>query len=542
MPVSHVVGPDQPPLLEATLGAALDAAARTWPSREALICPAQGVRLTWAELHEQVEAFAAGLLALGMAPGERIGVWSLNRAEWAITQFAAAKAGLILVSVNPSYGRTELEFALNKVGCKAIIIAPAFKTTDYAAMLVALGRERLPKLELIIEMGEGVLEHAERFDAVIARGRAAGPAALRRIEPELKPSDPINIQFTSGTTGAPKGVTLSHRSILNNGYMVGRGLGLTPADRICVPVPLYHCFGMVMANLAAVTLGAGLVYPGEGFDPLATLRAIADERCTAVYGVPTMFLAELQLADFDRFDLTCLRTGIMAGSPCPEEVMRRVIQRMHMDEITICYGMTETAPVSMQTLLHDTLEHRVSTVGRAHPHVEVKVVDAEGRVLGCDLPGELCVRGYSTMLGYWDEPEHTAAVLDADGWLHSGDLATLDADGYGRIVGRIKDMVIRGGENLYPREIEEFLHRHPGIADVQVFGVPDAFYGEELCAWIIPVAGSDLSEEGVRAFCRGEIAHHKVPRHIRFVDAFPMTVSGKVRKVEMRAQMAAELG
>ena len=541
MTASYAAGPNEPPLLDVTIGAALDAAAQSWPLADALICPAQGVRLTWDQLHEAAEAFAAGLLAKGMTSGDRIGVWGLNRAEWTITQFAAAKAGLILVSLNPSYGRTELEFVINKVGCKAVVIAPAFKTTDYAGMLASLGPSRLPTLQLIIEMEGGALAGSERFEAVLQAGRAAGTTRLHAVEATLSPTDPINIQFTSGTTGSPKGVTLSHRSIINNGSMVGLCLELTSNDRICVPVPLYHCFGMVMANLAAVTLGCALIYPGEGFDPFSTLRAIAQERCTALYGVPTMFLAQLDHPQFETFDLTCLRTGIMAGSACPEDVMRRVIERMHMDEITICYGMTETSPVSMQTLARDTFERRVSTVGRAHPHVEVKVVDPQGDVASCGQPGELCVRGYLTMLGYWDEPEQTESVLDVDGWLHSGDLATIDSDGYGRIVGRIKDMVIRGGENLYPREIEEFLYRHPGVSDVQVFGVPDAFYGEELCAWIIPMSGAEIDEASVRTFCSGEIARHKIPRHIRFVDAFPMTVSGKVRKIDMRAQMTAEL-
>jgi len=549
---SLVRGSVEPPLLELTIGQALDGAARQWGDREALVCPAQGVRLTWAQLHARCEAFAAGLLASGLAPGDRLGIWSLNRAEWAITQFAAAKAGLILVTVNPAYRLSELEFVLNKVGCAGLVISPPFKTSDYRAMIRDLAPEldtsepgalraaRLPELRLLIEMGGKTLPGAVAFADIEAAGAELG--ALRAAEAGLSPSDAINIQFTSGTTGAPKGVTLSHHNILNNGYLVGRALKLTANDRICIPVPLYHCFGMVMGDLAAVTHGAAMVYPGEGFDPLATLETVAAERCTTLYGVPTMFIAELDHPRFSEFDLSSLRTGIMAGSPCPVEVMRKVIARMNMAEVTICYGMTETSPVSFQSSVDDPLERRVSTVGRVHPHLEVKIVDEAGDIVPRGVSGELCTRGYSVMLGYWDEPGQTAAVKDAEGWMHSGDLATLDAQGYGNIVGRIKDMVIRGGENLYPREIEEYLYRHPAIQDVQVFGVPDSRYGEELCAWVILAAGQTLTDDELRAFCQGQIAHQKVPRHVRFVTEFPMTVTGKVQKFVMREAMMRELG
>ncbi|WP_332770306.1 AMP-binding protein [Phenylobacterium sp.] len=549
---SLVRGAIEPPLLELTIGQALDEAARRWADREALVCPAQGLRLTWVQLHARCEAFAAGLLACGLAPGDRLGIWSLNRAEWAITQFAAAKAGLILVTINPAYRLSELEFVLNKVACAGLVISPPFKTSDYRAMIRALAPEldtsepgalkaaRLPDLRLLIEMGEPTIRGAVALADIEAAGADLG--ALRAVEAGLSPSDPINIQFTSGTTGAPKGVTLSHHNILNNGYLVGQALKLTPDDRICIPVPLYHCFGMVMGDLAAVTHGAAMVYPGEGFDPLATLETVAAERCTALYGVPTMFIAELDHPRFAEFDLSSLRTGIMAGSPCPVEVMRKVIARMNMAEVTICYGMTETSPVSFQSSVDDPLERRVSTVGRVHPHLEVKIVDEAGDIVPRGVSGELCTRGYSVMLGYWDEPGQTAAVKDAEGWMHSGDLATLDEQGYGNIVGRIKDMVIRGGENLYPREIEEYLYRHPAIQDVQVFGVPDSRYGEELCAWVILTAGETLTDDELRAFCQGQIAHQKVPRHVRFVTEFPMTVTGKVQKFVMREAMMRELG
>lgn len=550
---SHVRGGNEPPLLEMTIGQALDAAALNWPDKEALVCPAQAVRLTWRALRDRVEHVAAGLLAQGLEPGDRVGIWSLNRAEWTLTQFAAAKAGLILVTVNPAYRLAELEYALNKAGIKALVISPPFKSSDYPGMVVALAPEladcapgrleaaRLPHLRLVVQMGEEILPGAMSFAALENAGREAGHGRLTAIAPTLKPRDAINIQFTSGTTGAPKGVTLSHHNILNNGYLVGRGMALTPKDRICIPVPLYHCFGMVMGNLACVTHGSAMVFPGEGFDPLATLQACADERCTALYGVPTMFIAELDHPRFAEFDFSHMRTGIMAGSPCPIEVMRKVISQMHARDMTICYGMTETSPVSFQTGLDDSLERRVSTVGRVHPHLEVKIVDAEGRIVPCGSSGELCTRGYSVMTGYWDDAEQTAKAVDAEGWMHTGDLATLDEEGFCQIVGRIKDMVIRGGENLYPREIEEYLYRHPKIQDVQVFGVPDELYGEELCAWIILREGMAMDDEELRAFCRGQIAHHKIPRYVRFVEDMPKTVTGKIQKFKMRQAMLREM-
>jgi fatty-acyl-CoA synthase len=553
MTESYVRGLAQPPLLDMTIGQAFDKTSDTWPEQDAVICPAQSVRLSWSALRARVEDLAAGFLALGLAPGDRVGIWSLNRVEWVLTQFAAAKAGLILVTVNPSYRLTELEYALNKVSCAALVIAPPFKSSNYPEMIATLAPElatatpgalhaaRLPNLRLLVQMGEAILPGALSFNALEMTGREAGRARLHAIAATLTPDAAVNIQFTSGTTGAPKGVTLSHRNILNNGYFVGRGMALTPTDRICIPVPLYHCFGMVMGNLACVTHGAAMIYPGEGFDPLTTLQVAADERCTALYGVPTMFIAELDHPRFAEFDLSHLRTGIMAGSICPIEVMRKVVDKMHIRDITICYGMTETSPVSFQSALDDPLERLVSTVGRIHPHLEVKLIDAEGNTVARNTPGELCTRGYSVMLGYWDEPEQTAKAKDSDGWMHTGDLATLDDEGYCNIVGRIKDMVIRGGENLYPREIEDYLYRHPKIQEVQVFGVPDKLYGEELCAWVILRQGEEMTAEELRDFCRGQIAHQKLPRYVRFVQELPITVTGKIQKFKMREAMIAEL-
>jgi fatty-acyl-CoA synthase len=550
---SYVSGTADAPLLGETIGQALDRAAARWPDRPALIDRAQAIRWSWRDFADRAGAFAAGLLALGLQPGDRIGVWSLNRAEWALTQFAAAKAGLILVTVNPAYRLAELEYALNLVGCAALVTATAFKTSDYLGMLNTLAPElataepgrlqaaKLPALRSIIQIGS-TAPGTIPFDSVASRAGGKERDRLIQLAGTLQFDDPANIQFTSGTTGLPKGVTLSHHNILNNGYFVGRGLALSEQDRICIPVPLYHCFGMVMGNLAAVTHGAAMVYPGEGFDPLATLATAAEERCTALYGVPTMFIAMLDHPRFGEFDLGSLRTGIMAGSPCPIEVMKRVIGQMNIREVTICYGMTETSPVSFQSAVDDPLERRVSTVGRIHPHLEVKIVDPEGRIVPCGERGELCTRGYSVMRGYWDQPDKTAEVVDTAGWMHSGDLAVLDAEGFCNIVGRIKDLVIRGGENIYPREVEEFLYRHPKIQDVQVFGVPDPRYGEELCAWIRIREGETLTTEEVRGFCDGQISHQKIPRYIRFVDAFPMTVTGKVQKFRMREAMAEELG
>ena len=551
---SYVHGANGEPLLGLTIGQALDRAAVTWADQTALIARAQGIRWTWHELRDHADAFAAGLLALGLRRGDRIGIWSLNRAEWTLTQFAAARAGLILVTINPAYRLSELEFALNKVGCVALVTATAFKNSDYIGMVNALAPElaasipgqlssaRLPQLRAVIQIGGPPAPGAIPFDDVAARGGEAERAELRELASLLQFDDAVNIQFTSGTTGSPKGVTLTHHNILNNGYFVGRAMRLTAADRICIPVPLYHCFGMVMGNLAAVTHGCAMVYPGEGFDPLATLEAVQAEGCTALYGVPTMFIAELDHPEFARFDFSTLRTGIMAGAPCPIEVMRRVVEQMNMREVTIAYGMTETSPVSFQSAVDDPTERRVSTVGRIHPHLEVKIVDTEGRVVPRGQSGELCTRGYSVMLGYWGEAEKTAEVIDAARWMHTGDLAILDDEGYCNIVGRIKDMVIRGGENLYPREIEEFLFRHPKIQQVQVFGVPDPRYGEELCAWIRVREGETMTEDEVRAFCQGQIAHQKIPRYVQFVDEFPMTVTGKVQKFIMRQIVEEQFG
>ena len=551
--MSYVSGLAERPLLGDTVGQHLDRTVSRWPDRLALVVRQQGVRLTWRGLAAQVDDFAAGLLALGLEPGDRVGIWSPNNAEWVLTQFATARAGLILVNINPAYRLHELEYALTKVGCRALVTATAFKSSDYAGMLLtllpelahaapgALAAARAPALRSVIQIGAHSLPGSFAFADVATRGGAAERARLAELAQTLQFDDPINIQFTSGTTGAPKGATLTHHNILNNGYFTAEGMALTEQDRLCIPVPLYHCFGMVMGVLGCLTHGAAMVFPGEGFDALAVLQTVAEERCTALYGVPTMFIAEMAHPDFDRFDLTCLRTGIMAGSPCPIEVMRRAMEKMHLRDITIAYGMTETSPVSFQTGLDAPVERRVSTVGRIHQHLEAKVIDGDGRVVPAGVPGELCTRGYSVILGYWDDEERTRQAIDRAGWMHTGDLATIDAEGYCAIVGRIKDMVIRGGENVYPREIEEFLYRHPKIADVQVFGVPDAKYGEEICAWVRLHADVEMTEEEVRAFCRDQIAHYKVPRYVRFVPEFPMTVTGKVQKYLMREAMAQEL-
>jgi len=552
--LSYAHGVSTVPLLGETIGAHFDRIVARWPDRPALIVRQQNIHWSWHELGQRVDAFAAGLVKLGLQPGERIGIWSPNNAEWTVTQFATAKAGLILVNINPAYRLAELEYALNKVGCRALVTATSFKTSDYVGMVNTLAPElrharpghldaaKLPALRIVIQIGEGHAAGMIPFDSVYAMGEAPEHARLQELARTLQFDEPINIQFTSGTTGLPKGATLTHHNILNNGYFLGEAMRYTEHDKVCIPVPLYHCFGMVIGNLACMTHGAAMVYPGEGFDPLATLQTVAEERCTSLYGVPTMFIAELDHPEFASFDLGSLRTGMMAGSPCPIEVMRRCIRDMHLAEMTIGYGMTETSPVSTQTALDDPLERRVSTVGRVHPHVEIKIIDTEGRVVPRGTPGEFCTRGYSVMLGYWDDEERTRQAVDATGWMHTGDLATMDDDGYCNIVGRIKDMVIRGGENVYPREIEEFLYRHPKIQDVQVFGVPDPRYGEEICAWIRVRSGEVLMAEDVREFCRDQIAHYKVPRHIRFVDEFPMTVTGKIQKFIMRERMTAELG
>ena len=551
---SYAHGVSSTPLIGDTIGVHFDKSAERWPDRPALIVRQQNVRWTYRELKEQLDAFAAGLLALGLAPGDRIGIWSPNNAEWVITQFATAKAGLILVNINPAYRTYELEYALNKVGCKALITAERFKTSDYLGMLRELMPEiegaapgevrakRVPTLTTLIRIDGGETPGYVRFDDVLGMGGERHRRMLAELQPKLQFDDAINIQFTSGTTGAPKGATLTHHNLLNNGYFIGEAQRLTDRDKVCIPVPLYHCFGMVLGNLACVTHGSAMVYPGEGFDPLATLETVESERCTALYGVPTMFIAELGHPEFKRFDLTSLRTGIMAGSPCPIEVMRRCVAEMNMREVTIAYGMTETSPVSTQTSCDDPLERRVSTVGRVHPHIEVKIVDSEGRTVPPGTPGELCTRGYSVMMGYWDDVDMTAQAIDQGHWMHTGDLATIDEEGYVNIVGRIKDMVIRGGENVYPREIEEFLFRHPKVEAVQVVGVPDPKYGEELCAWIKLKSGVAATPAEIQEFCKEQIAHYKIPRYIKFVDAFPMTVTGKVQKFIMREQMTEELG
>jgi fatty-acyl-CoA synthase len=530
------------PLLGETIGENLERVAARFPGREALVDRPSGRRWTYARFNGDVDALALGLLRGGIAAGDRVGIWSPNNAEWVLLQYATAKIGAILVNINPAYRIHELTYALRQSGVRLLVSARAFKSSDYQAM-VDEARPGLDDLERVIYLGSPEWDAlAEAGRAAIA-GRSADRDALAERAATLSFDDPINIQYTSGTTGFPKGATLSHHNILNNGFFIGELCGYTEADRVCIPVPFYHCFGMVLGNLACTTHGACIVIPAPSFEPAATLAAVQEERCTSLYGVPTMFIAELGLPDFASYDLSSLRTGIMAGSPCPVEVMKRVISEMHMTEVTICYGMTETSPVSAQTRASDDLEHRVSTVGQVHPHVEVKIVDpASGLVTDRGQPGELCTRGYPVMLGYWNEPERTAEVIDAARWMHTGDLATMDDDGYVAIVGRIKDMVIRGGENIYPREIEEFLYGHPAIEDVQVIGVPDALYGEELCAWVRVREGHSLTEDEVRDYCRGKLAHFKVPRYIRFTDAFPMTVTGKIQKFRMREQSIAELG
>ncbi len=551
---SYVQGTSLVPLDYRTLGTMFDAMVARFAERDALVVRHQKVRWTYKQLQQQVDACAAGLLALGLEPGDRIGIWSPNCSEWVITQFATAKAGLILVNINPAYRLTELEYALNKVGCKAIIAADRFKTSDYLGMLNDLAPElkiaapnalhaaKLPELRLVIRLGTERTPGTMNFSEVLTAGQRAHHDRLEELKKTLQPDDPINIQFTSGTTGFPKGATLTHFNILNNGFFIGEAMKLTEHDRLCIPVPLYHCFGMVLGNLACVTHGAAMIYPADSFDPLSVMQTVQEEKCTALHGVPTMFIAELEHPDFDKFDFSSLRTGIMAGSPCPIEVMKRAIAKMNLQEITIAYGMTETSPVSFQSGTDDPLELRVSTVGRIHPHVEVKIVDGEGRVVPPGVSGELLTRGYSVMQGYWGDEQRSKEAIDKAGWMHTGDLATLDKNGYGNIVGRVKDLVIRGGENVYPREVEEFLYRHPKVQDVQVFGVPDVKYGEEIAAWIALKPGQSANEEEIKAFCKGQIAHYKIPRYVRFVDSFPMTVTGKVQKFVMRDQMKQELG
>ena len=532
--LSYVHGTSPTPLLGETIGAALHRTVELHGDREALVVRGQSYRATYRQLWDATTMLARALMAAGIGKGDRVGIWSPNRWEWVVTQFATARMGAILVNINPAYKTAELEYALKQSGTRLLLLARHFRTANYVDMLDVV-RPNCPQLEQAVVLDTD-------WDAFLGRGVEVSEAALAEREASLQFDDPINIQYTSGTTGFPKGATLSHHNILNNAYFVGQALHYTHEDRICIPVPFYHCFGMVMGNLAAITHGACMVVPGEAFDPTLALETVQEERCTSLYGVPSMFISELALPDFVTFDLSSLRTGIMAGSPCPIEVMRKVIDRMHMSEVTIAYGMTETSPVSFQSATDDPLERRVSTVGRVHPHLEVKIVDLQGRVVPRGEPGELCTRGYSVMQGYWQDAEKTAEVLDAAGWMHTGDLASLDAEGYCNIVGRIKDMVIRGGENLYPREIEEFLFSHPKIQSVQVFGVADSRYGEELCAWIVLRDGETMTEDEVRGFCQGQIAHQKIPRYVEFVEEFPMTVTGKVQKFIMRREVEGRLG
>ncbi|WP_404385220.1 AMP-binding protein [Caenispirillum salinarum] len=551
---SYVHGASETALIGDTIGVHFDKAAARWPETEALVVRHQGVRWTYGEMKRRVDEIAAGFLALGLEPGDRVGIWSPNNAEWALTQFATAKAGLVLVNINPSYRLAELEYALTKVECKALVLADEFKTSNYIGMVRTLAPEldhcppgalkadRLPDLKAVVHIGDDHIHGMYAFKELYEMAEDSHRGRVAELAEKLQFDDPINIQFTSGTTGFPKGATLTHHNILNNGFFVAEAIRLGHGDRLCIPVPLYHCFGMVMGNLGCITHGATMVYPGEAFDPLAVLETVEREKCTGLYGVPTMFIAQLDHPEFKSFNLSTLRTGIMAGSPCPIEVMKRVIAEMNMEEVTIAYGMTETSPVSFQTAADDELEARVSTVGRVQPHIEVKIVDLDGRIVPRGTAGELCTRGYSVMLGYWNDEEKTRDSIDAAGWMHTGDLATLDEQGYCKIVGRIKDMVIRGGENIYPREIEEFLYRHPAVNDVQVIGVPDKKYGEELCACIRLREGHEATEEEIREFCKGQIAHYKIPRYIRFVDEFPMTVTGKVQKYVMRKHIAEDLG
>ncbi len=531
--LSYSSGQSATALLGDTIGGNFDATVRAFGDREALVDRSAERRWTYAELAADVDALALGLLELGIAKGDRVGIWAPNCAEWTLTQYATAKIGAILVNINPAYRPRELEFVVNQSGTRLLVAAERLKTSDYAGMIAEV-RPRCPGLSDVVLLG------SPQWEALLEAGRQADRRALDSIELDI--DDPINIQYTSGTTGFPKGATLSHHNILNNGFFVGELCNYTEADRICIPVPFYHCFGMVMGNLAATSHGACMVIPAPSFDPAATLRAVQDERCTSLYGVPTMFIAELSVPDFADYDLSSLRTGIMAGSPCPVEVMKQVIERMSMTEVGICYGMTETSPVSTQTRADDSIDRRVSTVGRVGPHLEVKVIDpATGVTVPRGTPGELCTRGYSVMLGYWEQPDKTGEAVDSAHWMHTGDLAVMDADGYLAITGRIKDMVIRGGENVYPREIEEFLYTHPDILDAQVIGVPDAKYGEELMAWVRLKPGVPaLTAESLREFCTGKLAHYKIPRYVHIVDDFPMTVTGKVRKVEMR-ERAAEI-
>ena len=556
--VSIARGATDVPLIEQTIGDFFDDMAARQGDHEALVSVHERKRYSYRELQREVDRLASALLGLGLVPGDRVGIWSHNNAPWVLMQLATAKVGIVLVNINPAYRTSELEYALNKVACKALVTMKHFKTSDYVGMLRELAPElaaaapgalnaaRLPHLRTVAWIDavgdDGELPGLLRFSTLHDSGDAEDPQ-VDAVAKTLKATDPINIQFTSGTTGFPKGATLTHRNILNNGFFIGECMKLSPVDRLCIPVPLYHCFGMVLGNLACLTHGATIVYPNDGFDPLTVMQTVQDEKCTGLHGVPTMFIAELDHPRFKEFDLSTLRTGIMAGSPCPTEVMKRVVEQMHLREITIAYGMTETSPVSCQSSTDTPQEKRVSTVGTVQPHLEIKIIDpVTGEVMPRGLSGEFCTRGYSVMHGYWEDPEKTREAIDADGWMHTGDLATMDAEGYVNIVGRIKDLVIRGGENIYPREIEEFLYRHPKVQDVQVVGLPDKKYGEELCAWIIAKPGQSVSADEVRDFCKGQIAHYKVPRYIEFVSEFPMTVTGKIQKFKIREAMKHQLG
>jgi fatty-acyl-CoA synthase len=550
---SYYCGTSSTQIIYETIGAYFDGICEAFPENDALVVRHQGIRWSYREFQAKVDALAAGLIALGIEPGDRVGIWGPNSAEWVVVQLATAKIGAIMVCINPAYRLYELEYALNKVECKAVVSAEAFKTSDYLSMLNELApelsqcdpgqlvSEKLPHLTTVIRMGEAETPGMFNFDQVLGMGGEAETQRLAKLQTILKPDDPINIQFTSGTTGNPKGATLTHCNILNNGFLTGEAMRLTDQDRLCIPVPLYHCFGMVLAVLACVTHGSAMVFPGEAFDPLETLATVEAERCTALHGVPTMFIGELDHPRFDEFDISSLRTGIMAGAPCPVEVMKRVLTQMHMEDILIAYGQTELSPINNMTLPNDSLERRTETVGRAMPWVEIKIVDEAGRVVATGQKGEICTRGYSVMRGYWNDPERTAETIDAAGWLHSGDLATMDEEGYVRIVGRIKDMIIRGGENIYPREVEEFLYQHPAISEVQVFGVPDKKMGEQVCAWVQLNEGIALTEDELKAYCKDQITHFKIPKYVRFVTEYPMTVTGKIQKFVMRDQMVEML-
>ena len=550
--LSRFTGATQPPLIDETVGQRLMKTAARFPDREALVVRHQDVRWTWREYLERIEGLATGLLALGIGPGDRVGIWAPNGAEWCLTQFATARIGAILVNINPAYRVFELEYALNTSGCRAIIAAERFKSSEYLRMLQDLAPElahsapgrlraaKLPALEIVIRMGSARTAGMFNFGEITELGGIAERERLGAIGDTLSPHDVINIQFTSGTTGNPKGAALTHHNILNNANQVAHGMRFSEHDRLCIPVPMYHCFGMVLGKLACVATGATAVFPDEAFEAGSVLATVAAERCTALHGVPTMFIAELEHPEFERFDLSSLRTGIMAGAPCPVEVMKKVISRMHMAEVLIAYGQTECSPVNHMTLADDPIEKRVETVGRAGPHLEVKIVDERGEIVPVGTAGDICTRGYAVMKGYWEDPEKTAETVDAEGWLHSGDLGVMDEEGYVGVVGRLKDMIIRGGENIYPREIEEFLFTHPKIQDAKVIGVPDQKYGEEVCAWVQLKDGETLTEDEIRAFCKANIAYFKVPKIIRLVEGFPMTITGKVQKFRMREIMEAE--